>query len=252
MQQLAADLIEQHQTKQRFSSVRDRIPAGASPYDVQDLLVAHFLEKEGGAIAGYKIGLTSTSMQTFCGIDQPLAGVVLATRVWQSPVTLRSADHGRIGIECELCIVVDQDIDGDCTREQVQEKIRSVHAAFEVVDDRNADYTKLDAISIIADNGWNEGVVLGAAAEPGVQLALLEGTVSLNGEPLASGSTADAMHPLDAVVWTARHLAGRGQCLRAGQLVMTGSLVPTRFPKPGEHYRFEVGGLPAAELTVID
>ena len=36
-------------------------------------------------------------------------------------------------------------------------------------------------------------------------------------------------HPLDAVVWLASALAGRGLTLRAGDVVLTGSIVATQW-----------------------
>jgi 2-oxo-3-hexenedioate decarboxylase/2-keto-4-pentenoate hydratase len=37
----------------------------------------------------------------------------------------------------------------------------AVYPAVEIVDDRRADYRALDVLSLIADNSWNAGIVLG-------------------------------------------------------------------------------------------
>jgi len=233
-EQVARDLLVQHATKQPFASLKARLAAPEDAYDVQDAYVAMLL----GRAAGYKIGLTSQKMQALCGIDEPIAGVVFNDRVRQSGATIGAGAYGRLGLESELCVVLDRDLDGDCSRADVESSLRSIHAAFEVIDDRGADYAHLDGPSLVADNSWNEGVVIGGAAAPARDLTALRGTLSIDGAVADSGSTGDAMgHPLDVVVWLARRLARRGERVRAGQLVMTGSIVTSKFPKPGESYR---------------
>jgi 2-oxo-3-hexenedioate decarboxylase/2-keto-4-pentenoate hydratase len=57
-------------------------------------------------------------------------------------------------------------------------------------------------------------------------------------------------HPYDALAWLAEHLASRGGRLEPGQWVTTGSIVPTRYPKPGQIYEFAVADLPPVRLEV--
>jgi len=81
----AQSLLAAHKANARFKSIGppDK-PAGiADAYDIQDKYVA-LLRGEHGNTEGYKVGLTSATMQTFCGIDHPIAGVVLASRVHRS------------------------------------------------------------------------------------------------------------------------------------------------------------------------
>ncbi len=57
-------------------------------------------------------------------------------------------------------------------------------------------------------------------------------------------------HPLAALAWIANHLSSRGQALRAGDFVLSGSLVTSKFPRAGDQLRFEAGALGAVELRV--
>ena len=85
-------------------------PAGISDaYDIQDKYVA-LLRPEQGEPVGYKVGLTSKTMQAFCGIDHPIGGVVLARRVHPSGATVRRGDYGRLGLEFEVAVRVKSDI----------------------------------------------------------------------------------------------------------------------------------------------
>ena len=58
------------------------------------------------------------------------------------------------------------------------------------------------------------------------------------------------IHPFAPLDWLANHLAERGQGLAAGAIVMTGSIVTTKFPASGETWRFEVAGLGGVEVVI--
>jgi 2-keto-4-pentenoate hydratase len=123
--------------------------------------------------------------------------------------------------------------------------------AMEIVDDRNASYDALDVLSLIADNSWNAGAVCGPRAATFPDLATLEGTVRRNGEILDCGSGRDVLgHPLNVLAWLANHLNAIGDELRAGDFIMTGNVVTTKFVVPGEHYAFELAGLGSVEVRI--
>ena len=98
----AQSLLAAHKANVQFTSLGppDKPATISDAYDIQDRYVA-LLRGEHGDTVGYKVGLTSATMQTFCGIDHPIAGVVLASRVHQTGVTVRRADFGRLGLEFE-------------------------------------------------------------------------------------------------------------------------------------------------------
>jgi 2-keto-4-pentenoate hydratase len=51
------------------------------------------------------------------------------------------------------------------------------------------------------------------------------------------------------LAWLANHLAVQGGGLKKGEIVMTGSIVTTRFPQGAFSYRFDVSGLGSVELS---
>jgi 2-oxo-3-hexenedioate decarboxylase/2-keto-4-pentenoate hydratase len=192
-------------------------------------------------------------MQQMCGIDQPVAGRLLSNRMLKSGCTVSAGSFVRLGVESELCIVLAKDLPGrsECySLEEIGSAVGGVCAAFEIIDDRHSDYSVLDAFSLIADNSWNAGVVLAEPGMPG-NMAALTGTLRINGEVVDVGSSADALsHPLAVVQWLCGHLFRRGASLAAGDLIMTGSIVPTRFAKPAEDYHFELEQLPPVSMRV--
>jgi len=129
--------------------------------------------------------------------------------------------------------------------------VDAVAAAVELVDDRHADYANLHAASLIADNSWNAGIVVGPWTTRWPELTEVEGTVSRDGAVIDRGVGHDVLgHPFEPLRWLAAHLLAQGDRLRAGEIVLTGSLTKTLFPDAPAAYRFLVGGIGAVDLTV--
>ena len=108
-------------------------------------------------------------------------------------------------------------------------------------------------MSLAAGNAWNHGVVLGEWNEDwrALDLAATRGVACVNGVEVGAGHGRDVLgHPLDAMLWIARHLHTRGQGLRHGEFVITGSLVTSKFPVAGDAVRFDVTGVGAVEMNI--
>lgn len=252
--QAANRLFQEHCDSVDFASISEEfgIDDIAAAYDVQDRLVPLMMAGNGKP-CGYKIGLTSKAMQEMVGIDSPIAGVVLEGRKIGSGADVSLGDHGRAGIEFEVAVRLGADLGTSPSREDVAGAVESVCAAFEIIDDRNADYTSLDLRTVLADNSWNAGAVLSTFVPPPADLASVVGTVKLNGTEVDSGPGSAALgHPYEPVRWLAEHLASRGRTLKKGDLVLTGSLVKTMFPSPGDQFDFAVTGIGEVSVTFVD
>ncbi|HEV2564583.1 MAG TPA: fumarylacetoacetate hydrolase family protein [Microvirga sp.] len=247
---IAERLVAEHRNGVNFHRFDD-IGTLMDAYRVQDAYVEAIIGDD--VYAGYKIGLTSKRMQQMCGIDQPICGTIFSRRVFGSGVRLSTADYGHLGLEFEICVRLGRDLDargGPFTPEEAGEAIDAVAAAVELVDDRQADYSVLDINTLVADNSWNAGVVLGDFAPPPARLDLLEGIAYQDGVEIARGHGSDALgHPFVPLAWLANHLAAKGRQLRKGEIVMTGSIVTTRFPTAPFTYRFDVSGLGSVEVS---
>lgn len=254
----ARALFEAHKLRETYADLpEDERPSDtAEAYAIQDALVALWQADGRGAFAGYKIGVTSAAIQAMVGLDQPIAGVIFAPTVRQTPATIRAADFVRLGIECEIALRIGRDLPPEGApydRAALADAVEACMAAFEVIDDRDADYSRLNVLSMTADNSWNAGVVLGPEVRDwrALDLAAAAGALTINGEAAGEGVGGDALgHPLESAAWLANNLAGRGRTLAAGMIVMTGSIVATKFPKPGDRARFAVAGLGEVAVTV--
>jgi 2-keto-4-pentenoate hydratase len=260
MQDLAARraaeaLLAAHKANVQFTALGppDKPATISDAYDIQERYVA-LLRGEHGDAVGHKVGLTSATMQKFCGIDHPIAGVVLASRVHQSGATVRRADYGRLGLEFEIAVRIKSDVPvsgAPVTAELVAPHIGGVCAAIELVDDRSADYGNLDVLSLVADNSWNAGIVLSefSAKWPDLEPAL--GRATKDGTGIGEGHGRDILgHPFNSVAWLATQLNSRGVGLKAGQIVMTGAVMKTVFPDVDAGYRFDLEGIGTVEVQV--
>jgi 2-keto-4-pentenoate hydratase len=208
---------------------------------------------ESGALVGYKIGCTSKVMQQYLDIPHPCGGGVFARGVHESGVRLRAADYVRVGVECEIAVRMGRPLaagQGPFTADSVAGAIEAYLPAIEIVDDRYAQWETLGAPTLVADDFFAAGCVLGAAVPRAAapDLLTVEGRALINGAEAGRGTGADVLgHPHHALAWLANHLANEGRGLHAGQIVLTGSLVKTVWLKVGDHVVMELKGLGRVE-----
>jgi 2-keto-4-pentenoate hydratase len=204
-----------------------------------------------GEVVGYKIGLTTPIMQKLCGVDEPCYGAMFASEIRHSPAEVRVGDYCRVGIETEIAMRLGSDLPQGGGRARVEAAVESCMAAIEVLEDLRHDYKRLTATSMVAGNVWNAGCVLGPPMADWRRLDLGEAAarLTINGREIGAGKGADVMgNPLNALTWLADKLAAAGTPLRAGMVVMTGSMVPIQFPAVGDRAVVEVAGLGRAEF----
>lgn len=214
----------------------------ASAYRVQAAVLAAMAPR-WGAPAGWKIGVTTPQMQTYLGIASPMAGAMPQGFRRAPGAWLRHGDFRRIGIECEIAMVLGASLGAGAGREEAMRAVASVHPAIELVDDRYGDYARVGVPAIIADFAFHAGFILGEAA-PGwraLDLAALRGTTRANGRTLIEGRGADVMgHPFNSLLWLARLLGGQGRAIEAGAIVLTGSLPLPYWAAAGDEVEIEI------------
>ena len=256
---VAAAIVRENRARARFRPLRgaDAPDSLEDAYRIQD--EARRLFEGGGAAGpptGHKIALTSKAVQELCGIDRPAYGAIPAGGVRRSPAVLKIPDFVRPGLEFEVAVEMARDAPADGApydRESIAEFVGTCAPAFEIVDDRGADYGSLDAASIVADRCWCAGVVSGApvAGWRGLDLAAAPVTLTWNGAVAERATTGASMgHPFEGLAWIANHLARRGRALARGDLAITGSALKTRFPEPGDEVVYAIDGLGETRVRV--
>jgi 2-keto-4-pentenoate hydratase len=256
---VAADIIA---AARRSRTPLESLPAAAAPQTeaegylvqsaVHDLLAADF-----GGRAGYKIGCTSPVMQQYLGIPHPCGGGVFARSIHDSGVALRAKDFVRVGVECEIAVRMARDLGSPgtpFTAEMVVQAIDAYLPAIEIVDDRYADWQSIGAPTLVADDFFAAGCVLGkpVARRAAPDLREVIGRAVINGVQAGQGTGADVLgHPHDALAWLADHLAAKGMSLRAGEIVLTGSLVKTVWLQANDEAVMELEGLGRVAVSFV-
>jgi 2-oxo-3-hexenedioate decarboxylase/2-keto-4-pentenoate hydratase len=228
----------------------------ADAYAIQERLHS-LLEAAGhGRVAGHKIGCTTPVMQAFLGIGNPCAGGIFDAFAHAPDGTFRHAGFRHVGVECEIAVSLAADLPAGRSydREAVAGAVRTVMAAIEVVDDRYVDYQILDTPTLIADDFFAAGCVLGAPVADWRDLDLsgAAGRMTINGAEVGRGLGGDILgHPFTALAWLANERAGRGVPLRAGEFVLLGSVVETKWVAAGDVVEIEVAGLGGARARFV-
>ena len=255
----AAELIfEQYKAVQPFP----RLPEGLFPGTLDD---AYAIQKElhcmlsglWGPLAGYKLAYTTPVMQERAGLDHPVLGGVFQKTIMRSPVVLNFTEYVNLGIELEIGVTLGKDLPASgapYTRDTVAPAVAEVATAFEIVDMRTPDdlTTEERTLMSVAVNILNAGVVLGDPITDWQNLDLVncKGAMTINHEPVGAGYGRDVMgHPFEPLVWLANELSARNHPLKAGDTVITGSLVP---PTPlgfASEARISIDGL--GEAVVV-
>ncbi|MBN8995896.1 MAG: fumarylacetoacetate hydrolase family protein [Rhizobiales bacterium] len=226
-------------------------------YAVQDAVHRRLAPTRVGKRIGWKIGATTKVMQDYLGLPHPCAAGLFEGVVRPNGSDVPAGDFCGVGIECEIAVRLARDVPPDAVPESgegLRDAVASYRAAVELVDDRYVDWRKTDAATLIADDYFAAGAMLGPevpAAAAG-DVAACVGTTVVNGEERGRGRGADVLgHPLNALAWLARSLAERGTFLRAGEIVLTGSLVETKWLKAGDDVRVAVSGLGEIRFRVV-
>ena len=231
----------------------------ASAYAIQDAFLDRVAEAGDTTVWGYKIAYTNNVMRERAGIYEPVSGMILASAVHDSGVTLDSADYYRLGIECEVAVRVGADLPASgapYTRESVSDAIEWLAVSFELVDGREGAVVEgvdpsLRAIVVNISNG---GAVLGEPVRDwqGLDLAASSGRMLVNGEVVGEGVGSDVLgHPVEPVAWLANSLVARGKNLAAGDTILTGSYAPPYLLNAGDAAVVEIEGLGEARFTVV-
>lgn len=215
-------------------------------YAIQEAL-RPLLESRGlGPQMGWKIGCTTPVMQSYLNIDHPCAGTLYEGTSYRGRAALKASDFFQLGLECEIAVRLSADL-GACagghSQQSVAAAVGGVMTSVEIVDHRFRDFAAVATPSLVADDFFSVGCVLGDERpldELG-DLAALSGGFGIDGAPPAETGVGTAIlgHPLNALAWLADHVVARGGRLEAGVVVSLGSVVKTIYPAAGT--RIEAG-----------
>lgn len=194
---------------------------------------------DGEKIVGKKIGVTSKAVQDMLGVHQPDFGFLTDWMHVEGPIDI---DHKALiapRAEAEIAFILKHSLNGPgVTAADVLAATETIAPCFEVVDSRIADW-KIGIVDTVADNASCGVFVLGEERiDPaGLDLRNLHVAVTKNGDPLSEGfGHAVQGDPAQAVAWLANTLGAYGVTLDAGDIILSGSLVPLAPAVKGDRF----------------
>jgi len=246
-EQAAQRLIEAATTQVPCEPILDLLPNGTidDGYTVQQ----HVIERTrvGARRVGRKIGLTSQAVQRQMGVDTPDFGVLFADMACGDSEAIAASLLMQPRVEAEVAFVLKSDLpERPIIASDVLRATDFVVAAIEIVDSRIKDW-RISIVDTVADNASSGMFVLGGSPRrlrDIDDLRASEMSLVCDGEVLSSGTGAACLgHPVNAVVWLANAVAERGVPLRAGEVILSGSLGPLVSVDRGKTYEATIGGL---------
>ncbi|MGE0724151.1 MAG: 2-keto-4-pentenoate hydratase [Alphaproteobacteria bacterium] len=232
-----------------------RPPALADGYRAQFALHRRLAAGGRGERAGWKIGATTKVMQDWLAIDHPCGGGVMSAVVRRGEGRFRAADHVKPMVETEIVATLGADLPARTQpydAAAVAAAVASLHPGIELVDDRYDDFKRHGVATLIADDFFQAGAVIGPARTDwrGLDLASARGRVTIDGAHAGEGQGAAVMgHPLNALAWLANTLIGVGAQLRAGEFVFLGSVVAPQPVRAGQRVVVAFEGLGEARAV---
>ncbi len=214
-------------------------------YAVQQHMMARRLDS-GECIVGWKIGVTSTAVMNMLSVYQPDFGCLTDKMVFNQCEPIPADNLIQPKAEGEIAFVLKHDLQGPgVTVADVLAATEGVMTCFEIVDSRIKDW-RITIQDTIADNASCGALVLGdRLVNPrNVDLNTCGMVLEKNGEIVATGAGAAALGgPANAVAWLANTLGRMGITMKAGEIVLSGSLAIMVPVVEGDQLRVTIGGI---------
>ncbi len=196
---------------------------------------------DGERVVGKKIGVTSKAVQDMLGVRQPDFGFLTDWMLVEGDIDIDGKKLIAPRAEAEIAFILEDSLKGPgVTAADVVAATQSIAPCFEIVDSRIDDW-KISIVDTVADNASCGVYLLGnERIDPaGLDLPGLFVSVIKNGQFLSEGfGHAVQGDPAQAVAWLANTLGAYGVTLDAGDVILSGSVVPLAPAERGD--RFEM------------
>lgn len=190
---------------------------------------------------GWKVGFGAPAAMRKFAIKAPLIGFLTDQALVATGSTVSLAGWSKPVAEPEIAVHMGRNLSAGADRDTVKAAIAGLGPAIELADvDRPPD----DVEEILAGNIYQRGIIVGPcdASRAGGVVDGLHGHIARNGSAFAQTSDPQALTGdlIDIVRHVADTLAALGQTLRAGQIIITGSIVPPLWVEAGEEIVFRL------------
>jgi 2-keto-4-pentenoate hydratase/quercetin dioxygenase-like cupin family protein len=198
---------------------------------------------------GWKVGFGAPAAMEMLKIDRPLVGYLMESGLVEDGAEVPVGSWTKPMLEAEIAVHLARDVPGDASLEEVRAAIGGLSAAIELAD---LDPPPEDVQAILAGNIFHRHVVLGPVDRDRSTGEGIGARVLIDGEEVGATDDPAALtgELVEVVRLTAETLADSGERLRAGEVVITGSVLPPQPVAPGQRVEVELGPLGALSVTV--
>lgn len=203
---------------------------------------------DGGARPiGWKLGLGTSAAMEQHGTSAPLVGFLADRTLLEAGDVVDVGGWGKPTAEPEIAVHVAADLPPAADRATVTAAIAGLGIAFEIVDIAGGEVEE-----ILAGDIFHRHVILGAASA-GIEASELRGELAYRDEVLVvDDPLALVPEPIAAVTHLSAHLAAFGETVKAGDVLITGSIIPALALAPGDRVSYQLEPLGALTLDVSD
>jgi len=255
-EELSEELYKAHKSGVPVAPLTERFAelTLAQAYEIQLKFLEYRLKLDAERVVGKKIGVTSRPVMDLFKVDQPDFGMLTSAMLREDGATLSTERLIAPKAEGEIAFLLKDDLVGPgVTAADVLRATEYVLPSLEIVDSRIRDW-KIRIQDTVADNASSALFVLGdrAVSPRGLDLSVLGMTLELNGNIVTTGAGAATLgNPTNAVAWLANTLGAFGIPLRAGEVILSGSLGAMIPLQRGDHLHLSIGGLGSASVRFI-
>ncbi len=255
IEQLGDELYQALVNREVLAPLTERHPeiSIADAYRIQQRMNARRLEA-GERVVGKKIGVTSRAVMNMLGVYQPDFGLLTDGMLYNEGEAIPANTLIQPKAEGEIAFVLKKDLKGPgVTAADVLAATEGVMTCFEIVDSRIRDW-KIRIQDTVADNASCGVFVLGdSLVDPRrVDLNTCGMILEKNGEIVATGSGAAALGaPANAVAWLANMLGSLDMALKAGEVILSGSLAIMVPVQAGDNLRVTIGGIGGCSVRFV-
>ena len=206
------------------------------------------LELLGETVGGWKCGVPK-------GGTGPIVASIPASAILHSSPCAVPGAHGLI--EPEIAMVLKRDLPARATPysdEEIRGAIAECRLVLEFITTRYADKASATPAEILADSYNNHGLLIGPAIAGALDKPIEKLHVTIR---TAGGVLFDkehehpSGHPMKAFTWLVHFLNGRGEGLKAGQVVTTGSYAGIVQAPLGVPIHVQLADLGALDVELI-
>jgi 2-keto-4-pentenoate hydratase len=199
---------------------------------------------EGEKPLGWKVGFGAPAAMKLLAIDAPLLGYLMQSAVLPNNASVAISGWIKPAAEAEIAVHMAHDLAANADRATILTAIAGIGPAIELAD---VTFAPDDVEKILAANIYQRHLLLGACdtTRAGANLDGIRARIARNTIEIAS--TTDPQAATGEIIAIVGHvantLAAHGECLRTGEVIITGSITPPLWMTCGETLRFDLDPL---------